>query len=168
MKRNLILAFIFLIVMLVNCTSTTGSGNIEVQEIWGRSSPNVAQNGAIYMVITNNTGQDDQLLGVLTDACAAVELHQMKMGENDMMIMGEVPGGLIELPAGESVELQVGGLHVMCIDKQIDFETGAAFPITLDFNHAEDIEVAVEIRDTADGSMDMENMDSEEMDMGEE
>ncbi len=166
MKRILILSLVIFTVISVGCLSPTESGNIEVDDVWGRSSPNAAQNGAIYMVISNNTNRDDQLVGAMTDACAAVEVHEMDMDENGVMVMGQVPGGIIDLPAGESVEFQVGGLHVMCIDKQLDFTAGETFPVTLEFANVEDMEVMVEIRDTAEGGMDMEEMDMD--DMGEE
>lgn len=149
-ERNSMKQILFLLavtsLLLIGCSPTAGEEGIEVQDVWGPSSPSAAPNGAIYMVITNNSGQDDQLLGIITNACAAVELHEMQMAENDVMVMRQVPGGTIDLPAGESVELKVGGLHVMCIDKQLDFIDGERFPITLDFATAEDQQVVVEIR----------------------
>lgn len=155
MKRLLYLLLSVAVLIITGCTASGGSGDLVVENIWGRSSPNVAENGAFYMVITNNTAQDEQLLGAETDACGTVELHEMYMKEDDVMGMRQVPGGIIEIPAGEGVELKVGGLHVMCIGKQVAFEVGDKIPITLKFANAGDMEVTAEIRDSAMEEMNM-------------
>lgn len=141
-------------VFLVACG---GSGKMEVRDVWGRNSPAAAANGAFYMTITNNTGQDDKLLSASASACAVVELHEMYMRENDMMGMRAVPDGYIPLPKGQPVELKVGGLHVMCIDKQQEFMIGDAIPLTLQFEKAGTMEVTAEIRDSAEMPGDMPN-----------
>mgnify|MGYP001546882119 FL=1 len=146
LARLMILLPIFLIIL--GCTSAVGeTGGIEIENIWGRNAPKVAQNGAFYMTITNNSGEDDELVGAQSEACAVVELHEMYMMENDVMGMRQVPGGTIPVPEGETVELKVGGLHVMCIDKQAAFEVGDEIPITLDFANAVPMELTVEIRE---------------------
>ena len=92
-----------------------------------------------------------------TEACGTVELHEMYMKENDVMGMRQVPGGTIPVPAGETVELKVGGLHVMCIDKQAAFEVGDKIPITLEFANAGEINVTADIRESEMDNMDMEH-----------
>jgi len=62
--------------------------------------------------------------------------------------MRPVEGGFIEVPAGGEVELKVGGLHVMCIDKLEDFAVGATLPLTLQFEKAGEITVNIEIRES--------------------
>ena len=49
------------------------------------------------------------------------------------MGMRPVEGGSIEIPAGEKVELKIGGLHIMCIGKLVDFDSGVILPLTLEF-----------------------------------
>ncbi len=156
MKHVIGLFLLVAILFITGCTASGGTGELEVKDVWGRNSPMAAQNGAFYMVITNNTGQDEQLLGAETDVCGTVELHEMYMKENDVMGMREVPGGTIDLPAGESVELKVGGMHVMCIDKQTAFEMGDKIPITLNFANAGSMEVTADIRDEAMEGMNMD------------
>ena len=77
------------------------------------------------------------------------------------MGMRPVQDGYIALPKGEMVELKVGGLHLMCIDKQQEFNAGDTIPVTLEFEKAGTIEITAEIRDNAD----MPNMDMQESDM---
>ncbi len=124
------------------------SSELEVQDVWSRSSPSAAQNGVFYMTIINNSDQDDALLSVETDACNVAELHEMYMMENDLMGMRPALGGVIELPAGETVKLKTGGLHVMCLGKQIEFEVGVEIPLTLYFEQAGEMGVTAVIRDS--------------------
>jgi hypothetical protein len=158
MKRAMFL-FLFLVLMVtVGCATFGGNaGEIEIENVWGRSSPMVAQNGAFYMIVTNKTGEDDELLGGKTDACGTVELHEMYMKENDVMGMRQVPGGTVPVPAGETVELKVGGLHVMCIDKQAAFEVGDKIPITLEFANVGEMNIMADIRESEMDNMDMEH-----------
>jgi periplasmic copper chaperone A len=150
-----------LLVLLASLAACSGGGAesdsaMTVENVWGRNSPMAAPNGAFYMIITNNTGQDDSLTGAAVDVCGTVELHEMYMKENDVMGMRQVEGGVIPIPNGETVELKVGGLHVMCIGKTKEFELGEKFPITLSFANAGDIVVEAEIREEAmDSGMDM-------------
>lgn len=158
MKRVKLLVPFLVLLAIVGCAASGGStGEIEIENIWGRSSPKVAQNGAFYMTITNNTGEDDTFIGAQADACGTVELHEMYMKENDVMGMREVPGGTIPVPDGETVELKVGGLHVMCIDKLAAFDVGDKLPLMLKFANAGEIEVTADIRESEMGGMDMEN-----------
>jgi copper(I)-binding protein len=41
----------------------------------------------------------------------------------------------------------VGGLHVMCLDKQVDFTSGSRIPLTLFFANAGEMAVEAEIRE---------------------
>jgi len=158
-KVVFIVLAIVLLASLAACSSggAESDGSMVVENVWGRNSPMAAPNGAFYMTITNNTGQDDSLTGAAVDVCGTVELHEMYMKEDDVMGMREVEGGAIPVPNGETVELKVGGLHVMCIGKTKEFELGEKFPITLSFANAGDIVVEAEIREEAmDGGMDMD------------
>ncbi|MCA9874200.1 MAG: copper chaperone PCu(A)C [Ardenticatenaceae bacterium] len=157
MKRVSIVLFILLLGVLMGCSSagTDTAGTLEVKDVWGRNSPMAAPNGAFYMTIVNNTGEDEQLLSVATDVCSTVELHEMYTMDNGAMGMRPVDGGVIAIPAGQTVELKVGGLHVMCIDKVQAFETGQQIPLTLTFANAGEMVVNAEIREEAMDSSSM-------------
>jgi len=96
--------------------------------------------GAVYMQITNGTEVDDALIDATVPGCGTVELHEMVM-EGDVMKMRQMEGNRIPIPAGETVMLQRGGLHVMCIDKTGEFAVGDSVPVTLQFENAGTIEV---------------------------
>ena len=135
---------LFTTLLLSACGSSDG---IEVTDAWGRTSPMAAANGAFYMTITNGGDADDALLSASANVCGTTELHEMAMGDEGVMSMRPVPGGQIDIPAGETVMLEVGGLHVMCLAKTEQFDIGDTFPITLVFENAGTMEISAEIRE---------------------
>ena len=136
----------FLLLTAVACTASSEEP-ISITDLWGRTSPAVAENGAFYMMLTNNSDTDDALLSVSTEACGMVELHEMYDKGEGVMGMRPVESGTIPVSAGGSTELKPGGLHVMCMGKQIDFAAGTEIPLTLTFENAGELTVTAVIRD---------------------
>lgn len=131
------------LVALAACQS--GENSIELQAAWAPEAPSVAQNGIFYVTIVNNSEADDRLLGAASDACATAELHETYENENGLMGMRYLPDGLV-IPAGETVLFEVGGLHIMCLDKTADFNAGSHFPLTLTFANVGVLTVEAEVR----------------------
>jgi copper(I)-binding protein len=98
------------------------------------------------MTIINRSLRDEQLQGVSTAACGATELHEMRIGEDDVMIMRQVSGDII-IQAGETLSLQPGGLHIMCLDRQAAFHPGEELQLDLHFANAGDLRVIAEVFD---------------------
>lgn len=125
--------------------SAPAGPGIVVEGAWGRPLPPGALTGAFYMVIRNTGPQPDRLLGGHSPACGTIEFHESyKTLEG---VMGMRPVGSIEVPAGGRVELKVGGLHVMCLDKRGAFTPGARIPLTLRFENSGEMMVQVTIRE---------------------
>jgi copper(I)-binding protein len=133
-------------VILIGC-KTSSDSNINIENAWGRPSPKVATAGAFYMLIKNKSGEPDKLLSAESSACGFVELHESYMTEEGAMGMRLVENGFIEIPAGGEVELKMGGLHIMCINKLADFEVGAVLPLTLNFEKSGELSIDIEIRE---------------------
>jgi copper(I)-binding protein len=136
---------IILTLVVASCGASNGAG-LEVTNVWGRPSPSAAANAAFYLTITNNTGTPDRLIGVSSPACSSAELHETYMKDGGVMGMRPVPGGVVEIPPGATVEFKPGGLHVMCIDIEPDLEAGGTVPLTLTFERAGDLQFQVEIQ----------------------
>jgi hypothetical protein len=141
--KYLIIGMIFTGTLTVAGCQESASG-IQIEEAWGRASPESAANGAFYMKIKNSSQQGDTLLSVSSTACGVVEIHNTVM-ENDTMSMHPMAEGL-HIPAGETIELKTGGMHLMCIDKQADFTPGAKLPLILQFDQAGEIDLEIEVR----------------------
>ena len=71
---------------------------------------------------------------------------------DDVMVMRPVEGAL-EIPAGETVELKPGGLHIMFLDVSDPFREGGTVAITLEFEKAGSVDVELPVRSArgADG-----------------
>ena len=141
-----------------------GDDPITIEGQWARTSPAMASMGAAYMDITSSEG--DQLVGVSVPAsiAARAEIHEMVPadvpmddsmdesmddGEMDMgaMVMQQIMA--LDLPAGETVNLEPGGYHVMLIDLAEPLAEGDTFNVTLDFAEADDLTVEVVVRTEA-------------------
>ncbi|MCK6625416.1 MAG: copper chaperone PCu(A)C [Anaerolineae bacterium] len=150
--------FIYLTILLIFATlaaqcgpaaSSSQGGGITVSDISARAT---TQNGAVYMTFTNGGASDDVLIGAKTDVAKTVELHETKMDENDVMKMSPVPN--IPIPAGGSVTLKPGGLHIMLIDMQKELAVGDKISLTLTFEKAGPMTIEAEVKDAAMGQMD--------------
>jgi copper(I)-binding protein len=124
--------------------ATSSDPQIKVIEPWARSSPMVNGNGAVYMQLTNEGGSDDALLSAETEVAEVVELHETKM-EGDVMKMSQVPN--IKVPAGNSVMLKPGGLHVMLIKLKQELVPGEKITLTLNFEKSGPMTIEAEIRE---------------------
>lgn len=148
MKRKLFAVLLaWLALTFSACAPKAEGSRIRVEGAWGRSSPAVASAGAFYMTIYNDGSEADKLLSVKSPACMMTELHESYMMDNGAMGMRPVEGGFIEIPAGGSVKLKAGGLHVMCMDKMADFKAGDKYKLTLIFEKAGEIVVEAEIEE---------------------
>lgn len=163
MKRVYLLCA--LVLALAACRTAepeTDAGESTVDKMEGVMVTNVRANmtlpsdtGSIWMEIHNHTENDDALVGAAFEGCKAIELHDMTM-ENDVMVMREVEGGKIPVPAGEKVELKRGGLHVMCIGKEAPLEVGSTLDIALQFANAGTINVMAMVVEPGEMNMDMD------------
>ena len=150
-----------LLVLAVVGTSCGGDSGVSVEKPWARNSPMMATAGAIYMDL--EAAEDDRLIGASVDISIAgkVEIHETAMMDDSMseegsmgeegqmgaMTMREV--GEIALPAGTTVNLEPGGLHIMLLDVATPLELGEKFDVTLSFENAGEKVVEVEVREEA-------------------
>lgn len=149
-KNNWSLLFslvILLSLVLAACQAKPEGPAISIDNVWGWPSPKVATVGVFYLVIGNAGSESDTLLSSSSSACGFVELHESYKTEEGVMGMRPVEGGIIEIAAGEVVELRIGGMHIMCVNKLVDFEPGVVLPLTLEFEKSGNMDVDVEIRE---------------------
>lgn len=153
----------------VETTVAEAESVIEVTAAWARSSPMMVTAGAAYMVIANDGDADDALLSVTVDEAVTgtAELHETRTAEGSGMTMTEgsemsetttagaapmmemVEVDRIEVPAGESVTLEPGGLHVMLLDLVEPLEAGTQVELTLTFELAGEVVVTAVVGDSA-------------------
>ena len=114
-------------------------GTLEISAGYSRATLPNAPVGAGYVTITNKGTADDTLVSASSPVAGKTQIHEMKM-DGDVMKMNEVEGGLV-IPAGQSVTLAPGGLHIMLMDLKEQLVEGSTFPVTLTFATAGTIEI---------------------------
>jgi copper(I)-binding protein len=120
----------------------TTVGAITIGHPWARAAGANA-NGAAFMTLRNAGQQPDRLLSATTPIARTVELHtHIRDGE----VMRMRPVADIPLPAGQTVHLRPGGLHVMLIGLTEPLRQGATVPLTLRFERAGEVTVQLEIQ----------------------
>ena len=123
--------------------ATVEAGDLEIGSFWARAMLPGQPAGGGYLTISSKGG-GDRLLSASSPAAGKVEIHRMEIA-NDVMVMRPVDGGL-EIPAGGTVELQPGGLHLMFMSPSEPFREGEAVPVTLEFEKAGSVEIALPVR----------------------
>lgn len=125
---------------------------VAIIDPWVRASEYSAAAGGMtgmFMEIENNSDHTITLLGGVTDAAAVVEIHEMALVDNEM-VMQKLDGGL-EIPAGQTAVLEMGGNHVMLMGLNAPIVAGDKVSITLDFEGTEDITLTDLVAKPAEG-----------------
>jgi periplasmic copper chaperone A len=113
---------------------------VDVKNAWVRSAvPGQSGTGA-FMALTSKDGT--RLVGASSPVAGVAEVHEMKM-EGDIMRMRAVP--VLDLPAGQTVQLKPGGYHVMLMGLKQALPNGSTVPLTLTFKDAKGQESKVEL-----------------------
>lgn len=124
-------------------------GNIEISDAWARAMLPGQPTGGGYLTIVNSGGEADRLVGASSSSAAKVEIHNMEV-VNDVMTMRPVEGGL-EVPAGATVALEPGGLHLMFMKVSEPFRDGGVVPLSLEFEKAGKVDVGLPVRKSGEG-----------------
>ncbi len=119
------------------------SGDVVVANPWARASASkMMKAGAAFMMLTNNAATADRVIEAQSTIAKKTELHTHLM-EGGVMKMRQVQA--IDVPAGKSVALKPGSLHVMFMGLHTPLKEGARFSLTLVFEKAGKITVEVPI-----------------------
>jgi len=121
---------------------------VQAAGAYARAVPPGQPNSAAFVSLTNKSDADHALVAAESSASKVVELHTHLLEEGMMKMR---PVAKIDLPAGETVELQPGGLHLMLMELRGPLEKGSHFPLTLVFEKAGAMTVDVTVM--AAGSM---------------
>jgi copper(I)-binding protein len=114
----------------------------KVGEAWARPTVAGQQGGGGFMTIVGGSAAD-RLVGARTAVAERMELHTMTM-EGSTMRMREVPA--IDVPAGGTVKLAPGGLHLMFMGLKQPLANGSTVPVTLRFEKAGEVTVEFKIQ----------------------
>ncbi len=118
-----------------------------------------------YMAIVNNGTEPDRLVWIETGIAAKAEVHESKVGTDGMGTME--PVAALEIPAGGTVSLDRGGLHVMFMGLKAKLTEGEMHKAVLVFEKAGRVEMEFMIDPPMGmGEMDHSTMDHSKMNHG--
>lgn len=135
--------------MLVAATVTGAAPaqNVVVANAWARASVPGQRTAGVYLELKSDVNA--AVVAVSSAAAERAELHSMTV-ENGVMRMR--PLARIELPAGQTVKLAPGGLHVMLIDLKSPLKPGGKVRLELSVQSAgssRPLPVEAEVRDAS-------------------
>ncbi len=163
MKYLKYLSLVLLLVVSTTVVAQDDSGECQLSYLfnaWARPANAATPNGAVYGELVHIGPMNDTLVSASTAVADAVELHEMIMGQGDVMQMRPVESGFV-IPSNSFLELAPGGLHIMLIGLKQELVAGETLDLTLTFEEAGAVQLTVPIED-------MSAMDSMDMDMSDE
>lgn len=132
--RSFALLFAALMVVLWPQVSSSHSDSgvrqspVKIVSAWARPSNSAV--GAAYLTLHNNGLKDCKLIHAECDLCQTVELHT-HIHEGHIKKMRPVKE--IVVPAGQTVVMQPGGLHIMLMGLKQPVHEGDTIALTLVF-----------------------------------
>lgn len=118
------------------------AGEIQIIHPHLTATSPAAKSAAGYLAIVNEGAEAERLLAVRADFAEA-QLHLSEVGADGVARMSPVEA--VEIPAGETVVLEPGGLHLMFMGLAAPLAEGQTRPATLVFEHAGELEVEFEV-----------------------
>lgn len=122
-------------------------GDLVISGAFTRATlPNAPVAGG-FLTITNTGAAPDRLIGAKADIAKETQIHEMAM-EGDVMKMRQLTDGIV-IPAGETVTLAPGGLHIMFMGLNSAIGEGDAVPVILTFENAGTVTIELTAGGTA-------------------
>lgn len=140
--RHAVLICLFTLLPLLTQPATAADTQVTASDAIARAMPKVAPTSAVFLTLHNAGDKDLILTGASSSAARNVELHNHTM-QDGMMAMRRVER--IDIPAGQSVVFQPGGLHIMLIGLEKDLKAGEQIDLTLEFADAAPLQLSVPI-----------------------
>ena len=92
-----------------------------------------SKTGAVYLSIMNMGAKSDELIGMSSPAASSAMLHQSK-DENGVMKMEMLD--TLEIPAGKTVDILPGQMHIMLMELKATLKTGDHVVLELEFKNS--------------------------------
>jgi copper(I)-binding protein len=116
------------------------TGDLVVSDVRSSPTPPVASVGAVYFSIANAGRMADRLLAISSPIAGKAEIHESRLVNGNVEMR---PVASVECPAGATVKIAPGGLHVMLLGLTHPLTAGMQFPLLLRFRDAGTLTVQV-------------------------
>ncbi|MEN1728424.1 MAG: copper chaperone PCu(A)C [Pseudomonadota bacterium] len=131
------------ICLLFGAFGASAQTPLTISDAWSPQAP-PGRMMAGFMALSNDSEESIVLIGGESERFGRVEIHTMRM-DDGVMRMRKLDQ--LEIPAGETVTLRPGGLHLMLMQPDGRFELGDEFALSLIDNNARHWPVTLEVRD---------------------
>ncbi len=119
------------------------AGELNVTNAWSRTTPPGVTVGVVYFTLKNDTGKPDRLLKLSTPVASKVEVHRTEILDS-IARMREV--AVLHVDAGQTLEFQPNGMHVMLMGLRKPLVEGQKFDLELRFEVAGPRNVQIVVR----------------------
>lgn len=154
MKYALLSCLWMLAVFATALPVRAAENTVTIDTPYAFAAPSGARSAAAFMTLTYPaaTGMEgdlvpDRLMAVQTPVAGRAEVHAVLIEDNTMM-MRKVD--VLPLPPGGKLMLSPQGSHIMMMELRQPLRAGDSFPMTLVFEKAGPIEIAVPVRAPGD------------------
>lgn len=162
MTRTPVALLVVVLMLLSACAnSNSDEGDVSLGEAF--SFTPAVDTTAAYFDITNNSDTDDVLLSADAEGFEDVQLHDTIVEDGSASMVEQEEG--IAIPAGDTVTLEPGGLHVMLIGSENELAAGDELTINLVFENAGEVELTSVVRDRGEDDPQPMDMGGSEMEM---
>jgi periplasmic copper chaperone A len=140
---NLIMRiFITTLLALLALTAKGWAGELTVIEAYApKSLTSTASSASVYVTISN-TGPADRLMSVSSPSGSMAMIHESKIVDGvatmDMLMA-------LDVPAGGTVKMSPGGLHIMLTDLKAPLKEGDQLNLVFKFEKAGAVDVAIPV-----------------------
>jgi hypothetical protein len=140
--------FVFMLagMLLLSACGAPMNDAVEAKDAWVRTGM-AGGTSATYMMLSNGTAQDVELVGASSDVADAVEVHLSQMSADGVMQM--IKQDAVVIPSKKLLELKPGSYHIMIIGLKQDLNVGDTITVTLHFNGYEDVTLTIPVQDAA-------------------
>jgi copper(I)-binding protein len=119
------------------------AADIQVTQAWARPTPPTAVVGAVYFSVKNTGAKEDSLVAVSSSVASGVEIHETQTVKGMMQMR---PVASVSCPAGATIRIEPGGLHVMLLGLKQPLVEGSRVDLTLRFRDAGLLSIQVPIQ----------------------
>lgn len=131
-----------------NAASQCGDedGIYVIENSWTKPARGGQPVSAAYVTLCNGSAEDDAIVSVAYDGAKAVEIHRSEM-TNGVMEMKKLDQ--LDLPAGQKMQMEPGGTHLMLIGIEEAIEAGETISLRLEFENNAPTQIMLDVRDGA-------------------
>ena len=135
--------FVGFLLLLVALASVHVSAGVLVDDAYIRGGPPGKEVAAAFFRLTNQSGDDCDLIGASSAVAGEAEIHA-HFHQKGLMQMRRV--NRLTLPAGETVVFEPGGYHLMLLGIEQSLVDGDRHSLTLLFSGCPEQTVQAEVR----------------------